>query len=202
MDLTNNLELKSCPHCNISTPKISLEKEFNTMSAETGHQRVWAFYVCQNCGGGIIGSRRVNSRLALEIFPKPVKIDKSIPDKAKIFLEQAIDSIRVPAVSIMLSASSIDAMLQQKGFKDGNLYNKINKAAKNHFISDDMYEWAQEIRLEANYQQYAENDTNSPTEENAKQTIEFAETLGEFLYILPHKIKKGINKAKEVEPQR
>jgi hypothetical protein len=49
-----------------------------------------------------------------------------IPDRAREYLEQAISSISAPAGAIMLAASSVDAMLKEKGLNSGKLYSRIN----------------------------------------------------------------------------
>ncbi len=52
----------------------------------------------------------------------------------------------------MLAASSIDAMLKEKGYKVGGLYDRIKQAAKDHLITDEMAAWAHDVRLDANDQ--------------------------------------------------
>mgnify|MGYP006295182945 FL=1 len=194
MDLLNHLKLARCPHCSTSSPDIAMEQEFNTTNSENGHQRVWAFYVCQHCGGALIGSRRPNSRAALEIFPPPETVHESIPEKARVFLEQAIESLHVPAGSVMLSTSCIDAMLTDKGFKEGRLYKRITKAAKDHLIDEGMVDWARAIRLESKDRRQTEED-KMPDEHDAREMIDFARILGEYLFILPAKVKTGVEKA-------
>ena len=56
----------------------------------------------------------------------------------------------------MLSASSIDAMLKSKGYKKGNLYKRIEKAAEDHLITSEMAKWAHQVRLGANDERHAD----------------------------------------------
>jgi hypothetical protein len=97
----------------------------------------------------------------------------------------------------MLSASSIDAMLKEKGYKDGSLYGRIKKASEDHLITEGMSEWAHQIRLEANDQRHADESASLPTEEDAKRILEFAFALAEFLFVLPNKVQSAIEKTKE-----
>lgn len=154
-------------------------------------------YTCQSCGGAIIGSRTPRFSTALEIFPEPKNVDDSIPDRAKQYLSQSLETIHAPAGSIMLSASSIDSMLKEKGYKDGSLYSRIEKAAKDHLITEAMSQWAHQIRLEANDQRHADDNASLPTEEDAKRVVEFAIALGEFLFVLPNRVQSAIEKTKE-----
>ncbi len=197
MDLTKRLNMKRCPHCNIANPNITNVHQFNTNNANGGNQRIWLTYVCQSCGGAIIGSRNQQHTTALELFPNSISVDSSIPEKAKAFLSQSLETIHAPAGSIMLSASSIDAMLKDKGYKEGTLYKRIEQAAKDHLITEGMSKWAHQIRLEANDQRHADENADLPTEEDAKRIVEFAIALGEFLFVLPNKVTQGIERTKE-----
>ena len=66
----------------------------------------------------------------------------------------------------MLSASSIDSMLKDKGYKNGSLYVRIDQAANDHIITRGMSEWAHQIRLEANDQRHADEGVLLPTEDD------------------------------------
>ena len=94
----------------------------------------------------------------------------------------------------MLSTSCIDAMLTDKGFKEGRLYKRITKAAKDHLIDEGMVDWARAIRLESKNRRQTEED-KMPDEHDAREMIDFARILGEYLYILPGKVKSGVEKA-------
>jgi hypothetical protein len=96
----------------------------------------------------------------------------------------------------MLAASAVDAMLKAKALKLGNLYSRIDQAAKDHLITDGMAEWAHEVRLEANDERHEDDDADFPTVEEAKRCIEFVQALGLFLFVLPAKVQKGIEDAK------
>ena len=197
MNLTPQLPLKRCPHCNIANPNITLYNQFATDNANSSNRRLWKVYTCQSCGGAIIGSHNDHSINALELYPQVVSVDECLPDKVKQFLNQSLETIHAPAGSIMLSASSIDSMLKDKGYKAGNLYKRIEEAASDHLITAGMSEWAHQIRLEANDQRHADEDAILPTEADAKRIIEFALALAEFLYVLPNKVNKGIENTKE-----
>lgn len=197
MELTNRLLLKRCPHCNIANPNITKVHEFNTNNANGANPRIWITYVCQSCGGALIGSRNPQYTMVLDLFPNSKSVDESIPEKAKQYLIQSLETIHAPAGSIMLSASAIDAMLKEKGHKEGSLYKRIEKAANNHLITEGMSKWAHQIRLEANDQRHADENAELPTEEDAKRIVEFAFALAEFLFVLPNKVEEAIEKTKD-----
>jgi hypothetical protein len=83
-------------------------------------------------------------------------------------------------------------MFKEKGYTEGSLYSRIDKASNDHLITSEMAKWAHQVRLEANDQRHSDIDAELPTIEEAKQAIEFTETLSEFLFVLPSKVTRGI----------
>lgn len=78
-------------------------------------------------------------------------------------LSQAIGSQHAPAGAVMLTGSAVDAMLKDKGYKDGTLNAQIDATAKDHLITAEMAAWAHEIRLNANDQRHADESTPLPS---------------------------------------
>lgn len=93
----------------------------------------------------------------------------------------------------MLAASAVDAMLKLKKYVQGSLYSRIEQAVTDHVITQDMAAWAHAVRLDANDQRHADETTTMPDSTDAKRVIEFAKALGEFMFVLPSRIQRGIN---------
>ena len=91
----------------------------------------------------------------------------------------------------MLTGSSVDAMLKDKGLKEGSLYARIDAAAAAHLITQEMAAWAHDIRLDANDQRHADEGVPFPDGANAAKAIEFAMALAQFLYVLPARVERG-----------
>jgi hypothetical protein len=123
-------------------------------------------------------------------YPCAKKAADDIPDRARSFLQQAIDSLHAPDGAVMLAASSVDSMLKDKGYKTGSLFGRIKEAHEQGLLTAQMRDWAHEIRLSANEPRHADDDFDGATNADAKQVIEFAEALGEYLYVLPARVKK------------
>jgi hypothetical protein len=123
-------------------------------------------------------------------------ISTDIPDRSRAFLEQAVNSMSSPAGAVMLAASSVDAMLKVKGLTSGSLYARIEQAAKNHLITQEMAQWAHEVRLDANDQRHSDDSASLPTTAEAQKCIDFALALGQFLFVLPARVQRGIQSAK------
>jgi hypothetical protein len=187
-----NLDLERCPYCEVDSPNLRKVHNFETDNYKGSHNRVWLVYVCSRCGGVIIASSGVLGGPALEIYPAPKLIDKEIPSPAFEYLQQAIESIHAPAGAVMLAASAVDAMLKNKGYTTGSLYSRIDKAAEDNLITKEMAKWAHEVRLDANDQRHADISAKLPEQQDAKRVIDFTVALGQFMFVLPAKVIRGL----------
>ncbi len=197
--LQKQLTLDRCPHCSVSKPNASLLTNFETKSYDDGHTRIWGVYVCAKCGGVITASSFEWGQAVKEIYPKIRTVDAALPTKAKAFLHQANETIHSPSGSIMLSASCVDAMLKAKGYKDGSLYKRIEKAVNEHLITSEMAKWAHQVRLDANDERHADEEADLPNINDAKRLIEFTTALAQFLFVLPELIEQGIKQTEEIK---
>lgn len=196
MEQGQTLRLARCPHCNIASPSLQRAASVETKDDRGRNRRSWVNYQCATCGGvtmavasykpGNEGLREIS-----DIWPATQAVHESIPDRAKAYLEQAIASIAAPSGAVMLTASAVDAMLKAKGSKEGTLYKRIDKAANDHLITDEMAAWAHEVRLDANDQRHDDEDGAMPDEADAKKSIEFAMALAQFLFVLPASVARG-----------
>jgi hypothetical protein len=205
--LSEFLEITSCPHCGKPNPSLQQHNKcklcFLTTDHKSGNMRWWSIYFCRSCGGVVTASAPVaptasKNPLAAkitEIYPSTPTIDDSIPKKALDYLRQAQESLHAPAGAIMLCASAVDAMLKEKNYTDGTLNERIDKAAKDHLITDGMAQWAHQIRLDANEQRHADEDVGLPTNKDAKLTFDFAIAFAEYLFVIPSKVTRGIAEA-------
>jgi hypothetical protein len=130
-----------------------------------------------------------------QVFPVLSDIDDAIPQRAAEYLRQAVNSLSAPVGAVMLAASSVDAMLKAKDYKTGNLYARIDQAATNGVITSEMARWAHQIRLDANDQRHADEASPLPDVAAARLAIEFAQALGQFLFVLPSRVTRGITAA-------
>lgn len=192
-NLDEYLKIPRCPHCSVDNPNLKrIVAEFVTHSDNGRNGRRWNVYKCGRCGGVVTAYAQSGTNEVVKIYPDIQLVDEILPIKVKTFLQQAIDSTFAPSGSVMLCASSVDAMLKEKGYLNGSLYSRINTAEKEGLLTADMATWAHEVRLDANDNRHSDVDAELPTVEDAKHAIEFTQTLAEFLFILPSKVKRGI----------
>jgi len=90
-----------------------------------------------------------------------------------------------------MSASAVDAMLKERGYRDGNLYGRIQKAEAEGVLTKHMAEWAHDIRLDANDERHADHDASAKTGEDAARCLEFADALADLLHVLPARVTRA-----------
>lgn len=193
--LLAQLELHKCPHCNVDKPSLHHVANFNTNNNAGSFTRYWKVYGCSRCGGAVTASSLNENGDMYEIFPAPEGVAQEIAEPARSFLAQALDSLHAPAGAVMLAASAIDAMLKSKDYREGSLFNRINQAASDHLITSEMAEWAHSVRLDANEPRHADETAPLPTADDARRSLDFAQALAEFLFVLPSRVSRGITEA-------
>jgi len=194
-DLGSQLILPRCPHCSVDQPSLHQAARFETQDYRGGSTKTWACYKCSRCGGVTTAWAPKGKNAVHGMFPSGLEVDETLPGRAKEYLEQAINSMDAPAGAVMLAASSVDAMLKAKGLAEGSLYNRIKSAADDHLITEEMAEWAHDVRLDANDQRHSDMAVPLPSPEDARRVIDFVQALGLFLFVLPSRVQKGIQDA-------
>ena len=139
-----------------------------------------------------------NAEIA-EVIPESKTAHSDIPEPAHTFLQQAFQTLHAPDAAVMTAGSAVDAMLKELGYRDGSVYERINKAVGEHKLTEGMGTWAHEVRLGSNRPRHADKEKPHATPEEAKQSVEFAEALGYFLFVLTKQVERGTEAAKAAE---
>lgn len=190
--LSQNLVLSRCPHCSVANPNLRQVHHLQANNHIGNRPRIWAIYSCNSCGGLVTAWASNHNAEVVEHFPGAYQVDADIPERPRSYLQQAHESLHAPAGAVMLAASAVDSMLKLKGYADGNLYLRIEKAVTEHLITQDMATWAHDVRLDANDQRHADKVATLPTEEDAKRVIDFASALAEIMFVLPSRVQRGL----------
>jgi hypothetical protein len=138
-----------------------------------------------------------NNALIMEVVPQPKTAHSDIPEPARTFLQQAYQTLHAPDAAGVMAGSAVDAMLKQLGYTDGSVYSRIETAVKEHKLTENMGAWAHEVRLGANRPRHADAEKPHLTAAEAKQSVDFAEALGSFLFVLTKRIERGTEAAKQ-----
>ena len=193
--LAKQLDLPRCPHCGVNFPNLHQSEIFETHNAEQTDRQVWGIYICRRCGG-VVSAKANNPQAIVEAyFPSDPAIDVAVPERARSYLQQALDSLHAPSGAVMLTASAVDAMLKAKGLVTGSLYSRIDTAKNSNVITSDMATWAHQVRLEANEQRHCDEDSPLPSVQDAERSVEFASALAQFLFVLPSRVQRGLSES-------
>lgn len=201
-----SLDLERCPHCGIARPALHYHYKYREPGGgdlpawdDSVKGRIWGLFQCRACGQMVLARTDFDYPSALSgyetIFPSQRAVPKNLPSIAANYLKQAFDTLGSPDAATVMAASAIDAMLKDKGFKSGSLNARIDAARDKGEVTADMASWAHHVRLEANDVRHADEAKPHATKAEAVQAVEFAEALGRYMYELPAKVTRGIEKS-------
>lgn len=196
--------LSRCPHCGINRPQILVVHTPDRLPRlDGGPVSRWSVYRCTSCGGWITArgdaGDSVANPLIVEIFPGLPRAHADLPDAARRYLDQAMETLGAPDASAVMSGSAVDSMLKALGYDKGSVYERIDKAIEDHKITTGMGEWAHSVRLGSNRPRHADKENPHVSPAEARQSVEFAEALGNFLFVLTARIDRGIKAAQEAQ---
>jgi hypothetical protein len=190
--LSDNLVLPRCPHCSTANPNLRRVHHSETRDHTGQNPRIWSLYACGTCGSMVTAWAANHNQPVKGVYPRSESVDLEIPDRPRTYLKQASESMHAPAGAVMLAASAVDSMLKAKGYVEGSLYTRIDKAAADHVITADMAAWAHAVRLDANDQRHADEGADLPTVADAQRVLAFAATLAQIMFVLPARVARGL----------
>ena len=141
-----------------------------------------------------------NSSVAfIGLFPDAKTAHEDIPEPARTFLQEAYETLHAPDAAAVMAGSAVDAMLKARGLETGNLYTRIDEALASNLLTKGMADWAHEVRLGSNRPRHADKERPHVSPEEAKQSVEFADALGNFLFVLTARVNRGLKEATGAE---
>jgi Domain of unknown function (DUF4145) len=196
---------KRCPHCRISDPMLFQVycSEKPLPRSDGYHPNHWAVFCCVSCGSLVTAkllgiSSASDFRNPIEVFPSLPTAHEDVPDVARTFLQQAMDTLHAPDAAAVMAGSAVDAMLKGLGLIDGSLYSRIDEALANGLITKGMSDWAHSVRLGSNRPRHADKESPHVSVDEAKISVDFAKALGDFLFVLTAQVDRGIKKVEEI----
>jgi Domain of unknown function (DUF4145) len=186
--------ISRCPYCGVGRPQVGQLNDFGTR----GNRR-WAVFTTTCCAGVLlaIGPEGPAAGNTIEtLYPAVRSAAVEIPDPARRYLQQALETLHAAAI---MAGSAVDAMLKHFNLIEGSVYSRIDQAVNQHILTNAMGEWAHEVRLGANRPRHADKENPHISPQQAQRSVEFAEALGHFLFVLSSRVKKGIEDARTDE---
>jgi Domain of unknown function (DUF4145) len=198
------LGLKRCPHCGIASPHFTLvwASDGPTPHTDGSTPLHWGAYACSSCGSIVTCCGFVNGTNEVYIaglFPDAKVAHEDIPEPARTFLQQAYETLHAPDAAAVMAGSAVDAMLKKHGFETGSLYTRIDEALAKNILTQGMADWAHNVRLGSNRPRHADAKKPHVSPDEATQSVEFAEALDNFLFVLTARIDRGIKAAAEAK---
>jgi hypothetical protein len=186
--------------------------EFNAVRQRTDHNGVkkkttfrgcWATFTTTCCGGLLLavgpkGNAAADAPIQT-LYPSARIAAAEIPDPARRYLQQAMETLHAPDAAAVMAGSAVDAMLKHFKLTDGSVYKRIDEAVSQHILTAAMGDWAHEVRLGSNRPRHSDAENPHISPQQAQQSVEFAEALAHFLFVLSSRVKKGIEDAKTTE---
>jgi hypothetical protein len=191
-------QIATCPYCGTGRPQVAAVGD-NSVNCVRGSRR-WGVFTVTCCGGLLlaIGPKGVaaNNAPIETLYPSTRIAASEIPDPARRYLQQAMETLHAPDAAAVMAGSAVDAMLKHFKLTEGSVYKRIDEAMSQHILTAAMGEWAHEVRLGSNRPRHSDQENPHVSRQEAQQSVEFAEALVHFLFVLSSRVKKGIEDAK------
>lgn len=211
-----------CPHCGSSKSAFSLIAQHTASVCPQGiRDRIITFSICPICEGGLIlefsspgvvGAFHKNSPMACSADPcnlgftliksypatTPPRIPTHISDELKRYFTQASNAANRADwdASGAMSRKVVDVSSKQLLGEECNKYRttkaRIDALADKSMITQDLKEWAHEIRLGGND---AVHEEDPYTETEAHELVDFADLYLTYVYTLPGRLKERRERA-------
>lgn len=204
MNIPPDKHTRECPYCHNKAQFNYLwnqdsVKVFNARLDPTDEKSACqrndvSVYICCVCGGPLF-ARAYGDNLSnqkLDVYPTNIPFASlDIPEKIrKIYLE-ALICFNVSAwnATATMCRRAVQECIIDKGGEGKMLYNQIDNLAEKRIITDDIKEWAHEIRLLGRDGAHADVPTDVG-EKEANFAIEFTGELLNYVYILKARLQK------------
>lgn len=201
-----------CPRCGDS---VSMPPESETIAVSEEYRPSWTvsfddtyvlyavLHVCtnKNCAGAVVAYYIQRGRLEPEYqFHTPrfrtYQAPEEIPERPQIILQAANDSHKTPVACVATAVRAVEAMMAEVGYSDRKmgLGKRIETAVTDGILPQAMADWANEVREIGNETHTDDKPADLPNDGDAKRSLMFANTLAQYLFVLPKNIERARGK--------
>ena len=167
--------------------------------SNTANRDIFAFlHLCTNeqCLGSTVAYYSEEPRGDLSyLFHNPEfhahTVHKAVPDRPRKILQDANDARSSPIACTTTAVRAVEAMLAEKGYRKSGLKSRITKAVESGDLPKAMGDWAAEVRELGVSSHTDEKPEPLSTKEDAERALLFANTLAQYLFVLPARITKA-----------
>lgn len=192
-----------CPYCHEHT-NLTIQTQYTVQPDEVKIPLQYQIGECNGCGKCVLVLRPTRSRAMasdlpiMKVYPNPLPSEISIivPENIRNDINEARLCLSVGAFrgAAVLSRRALQVICLEKGSEKDKLVDQIDDLFTKNIITDDIKNWAHEIR-------YVGNDAAHPNDaqvlrEDAEEIMELLDSMCEVLYIAPAKAENR-RKARE-----
>ncbi len=186
-----------CPHCyakNIDFVMVYRHKVDENISHD--------IFACSHCNHAVIleKQKKNNKWIFVQSFPEGsiIEVPKYLPNNIENFLIQGIKSLpENPDAAGAMFRKSLEVGLNHimpEHLKDKSIYSQIQLAVKQNYISDELGQWADIIRIDGNEATHSVEPFNVDQAEILRQ---FTEIFLSQIFTLPTLVKKRAQMTKK-----
>lgn len=182
-----------CPSCNV---RISTRPTSVVYEGDKVAQDAICLFKCPAYGLAIVG--RAQTAIGLDgilefshterVYPSPdrVQLSAAIPEPARKDLQDAqkCHSVGIHSASAVLCGRAIERIVRDKT-GEMTIAKGLQKLLDDRIIDERLYSWADALRKERNIAAHATDD--EITAENARDLLDFAVAIYEYVYVLHDK---------------
>lgn len=192
--------LIECDICNALVESQLISSYIQEMEYDWVDNMKFSFCKCSQCNSPILIKQEydlsnpleeINWGLPKKIYPNNLfHINPVIPEKLQISLTESVKCFKSGAytATAMMARKTLENFCTLKNIKEKNLALSIKKLKENGTINDQLFDWADELRLAGNK---AAHDINHNIEErDAKDILDFTIAILDFTYSFKDKFDK------------
>jgi len=188
----------TCPFC-YEKGNFALAHHAEKKKANSDKKLNFDLYQCKNCMAYVhvfwsVAEHSIGHSLyASMVLPWPIgkaKPSENWPDDVQRFWIQSHDSLRSENwdAAAVMARSAVQVTMRDKGAVGNDLYHEIEDLATKGDLPPLMKDWSHEVRVLGNDSAHPKPKTPPTTPEDARDIVQFLDSLLLYLYDFPKKI--------------
>jgi hypothetical protein len=184
----------TCPFCK-EQGNFALAHHAEKQKANSRKKLNFDLYQCKNCMGYVhvfwsAAESGVGSMHDFLVLPWPIgkaKPSENWPPDVQRFWTQAHESLGIQNwdAAAVMARSAVQVTMRDKGAVGKDLYSEIEDLAKKGDLSPLMKEWSHEVRVLGNDAAHPRASVPPATSEDARDVVQFLDSLLRYLYDFP-----------------
>lgn len=190
-----------CHNCEVNIEAIEIANHRVCKGEDPHDEFKYTLLKCPKCNLPILMEQNLEfddfnyNRLSFNI-PRQVypllnfHLNPEIPTELQEALLESIKCFRTNAytATVIMCRRAIEGFCQLQGITENNLQKAIHKLKENNIINDQIFEWANELRISGNEAAHKISSTFSNAD--AKDILDFTIAILDYSYSFQEKFKK------------